>query len=51
MKLDINNEYHKLIICACISLMTKEGYTARKVMELLEDIKNDLWGAINQIEE
>lgn len=51
MKLDINNEYHQLIIGACANLVTEEGYTAREVMELLESAKGDLWGALNQLEE
>ena len=50
MKLDINNEYQQLIIGACANLVTKEGYTAREVMELLESAKSDLWGALKQIE-
>lgn len=50
MKLDINNEYHQLIIGACANLVTEEGYTAREVMELLESAKSDLWGALKQIE-
>lgn len=51
MKLDINNEYHQLIISACANLVMEEGYTAREVMELLESAKSDLWGALNQLEE
>ena len=50
MKLDVNNEYHQLIIGACVNLITKEGYTAREVMELLDSAKIDLWDALKQIE-
>ena len=50
MKLDINNEYHQLIIGACANLVMEEGYTAREVMELLESVKSDLWSALKQIE-
>lgn len=50
MKLDINNEHHQLIISACAGLVMEEGYTAREVMELLENAKNDLWSALKQIE-
>ena len=50
IKLDINNEYHQLIIGACANLITEEGYTAREVLELLESAKSDLWSALKQIE-
>ena len=50
MRLDINNEYHQLIISACANLVMEEGYTAREIMELLESAKSDLWGALKQIE-
>ena len=50
MKLDINNEYHQLIISACANPVMVEGYTAREVMELLESAKSDLWGALQQLE-
>ena len=51
MKLDINNEYHQLIIGACANLITEEGYTAREVLELLESSKRDLWSGLKQLEE
>ena len=50
MKLDINNQYHQLIIGACSNLITEEGYTAREVLELLESAKSDLWSALKRIE-
>lgn len=50
MKLDINNEYHQLIIGACANLITEEGYTAREVLELLESSNSDLWDDLKKIE-
>jgi len=45
------NFNQQLIIAACAKLVTEDGYSARDVMELLDEMKGQLWGALVQIGE
>lgn len=48
-KLNNNNPTHQLIIGACGRLIS-EGYTAREIIQLLENTKNELFPALRQTE-
>jgi len=41
----------QLIIAGCAGLVSKEGLKAREVLELLDEMKGQLWTALNQLEE
>ena len=41
----------QLIIAGCAGLVSKEGLKAREVFELLDEMKGQLWTALNQMEE
>ena len=41
----------QLIIAGCAGLVSKEGYKPREVIELLDEMKGQLWTALNQLEE
>ena len=41
----------QLIIAGCAGLVSKEGYTAREVIELLEEMKNQLFFALRELED
>ena len=41
----------QLIIAGCAGLVSKEGLTTREVFELLDEMKGQLWTALNQMEE
>lgn len=41
----------QLIIAGCAGLVSKEGLKAREVFELLDEMKDQLWTALNQMEE
>lgn len=41
----------QLIIAGCAGLVSKEGYKPREVIELLDEMKGELWTALNELEE
>ena len=41
----------QLIIAGCAGLVSKEGYKPREVIELLDEMKGQLWTALNELEE
>ena len=41
----------QLIIAWCAGLVSKEGLKAREVIELLDEMKGQLWTALNELEE
>jgi len=45
-----DNRNQQLIMGACVNLITDENYTTREVFELLDEIKNNLWSGLNEIE-
>lgn len=45
-----DNNNQQLIMVAMTNLITDEGYTTRQVFELVEEIKGNLWSALNEIE-
>ena len=45
-----DNHNQQLIMGACANLVTDENYTTREVFELLDEIKNNLWSELNEIE-
>lgn len=40
----------QLIIAGCAGLVSKEGYNPREVIELLDEMKGQLWTALNELE-
>lgn len=40
-----------LIIAGCANLVTEQGYSAREVIELLEEMKAQLWSALVELED
>lgn len=46
---DKENVYQQMIIAACASLVD-EGFSAKDVMELLDEMKSQLWSALSEIE-
>lgn len=44
------NFNQQLIIAACVKLIEEDGLSAREVLTLLDEMKNKLWGALQQIE-
>lgn len=48
-KLDMTNANHQMLISALAGLID-DGYTAREVLELLEDCKNKLFFALREME-
>lgn len=48
-KLDLKNTNHQILISALVGLID-DGYTAREVLELMEDCKNQLFFALREIE-
>lgn len=46
-----NSFNQKLIIAGCAGLVSEEGYAAREVVELLEEMKNQLYFALREMEE
>jgi len=49
-KFDMNNPNHQLIIAGCTRLVDNEGWTAREVMELLDETQGQLWSALRELE-
>lgn len=41
----------QLVIAGCAGLVSKEGLTTIEVFELLDEMKGQLWTALNQMEE
>lgn len=48
-KLDFKNINHQIVISALAGLID-DGYTAREVLELMEDCKNQLFFALREME-
>lgn len=48
-KININNFNQQLIIAGMTNLVDDEGYTPREVFQLLDDIQNNMWHALQEI--
>lgn len=48
-KIDFKNTNHQMLISALAGLID-DGYTAREVLELMEDCKNQLFFALREME-
>lgn len=47
--MDENNFNHKLIIAGLAGMIEKDGLTFHETMEVLEDIKRQVWPALMQM--
>ena len=47
---DQNNFNQQMIMAACANLVTDENFTARQVLELLDEMKGQLWSALCEIQ-
>lgn len=49
-KLDLNNPLHQIIVGTLVSLVENQKYTAREVFELMEDVKNQTFFSLLEIQ-
>lgn len=49
-KLDLNKINHQVLVSAVGALIDDGGHTAREVIELLDDCKNQLFFALQEME-
>lgn len=49
-ELDLNNPLHQIIVGTLVSLVENQKYTAREVFELMEDVKNQTFFSLLEIQ-